>query len=265
MALTARSYQADGLSFGSSPAQSFAGIVIGITFVALLRRLNLTTIFSYLEQRFDRRVRWLGAGLGILLKVGGRMSVVMLLPALALSTVTGMNMYVSILLMGVVTTVYAMEGGFEAVVWTDVMQAGVTVGGVLLALGYMAHGVDGGFGGILHTASEAGKLKAVSWDFDLTQPTVWVFIGMFLGHAFTVLADQPLMQRMLATKDEKAAVRTVVVGNFIGMLGTVMFFTVGTSLWAFYHAHPDRLGREWRCSSAGATGITPTIHCGTST
>jgi SSS family solute:Na+ symporter len=244
MALTARSFSADWLSFGSAPAQAFAGMLIGVTFVALLRRLNLTTIFSYLEQRFDRHVRYLGAALGILLKVGGRMSVVMLLPALALSTVTGMNVYVSILLMGVVTTIYAMEGGFEAVIWTDVMQVGVTVGGVLIALAYMAHGVEGGAAGIFHTAAGAGKLRVVSWSFDLTQPTVWVFVGMFLGHAFTVLGDQPLMQRMLATKDERAAVRSVVAGNFIGMLGTVMFFTVGTSLWAFYRAHPDRLAAE---------------------
>src|SRR4051812_24728877 len=195
MALPARTYGSDWRSFGSAPAQAFAGVLVGLVFVNMLRRLNLTTIFGYLERRFDRRVRLLGAGLGILLKVGGRMSVVMLLPALALSTVTGMNVFVSILLMGVVTTIYAMEGGFEAVIWTDVMQVGVTVGGVLIALGYMAHGVDGGFNAIFHTASEAGKLKVVSWDFDLTKPTMWVFVGMFLGHAFTVLSDQPLMQR----------------------------------------------------------------------
>lgn len=244
MALPARSFGADWLSFGSAPAQAFAGMLVGVLFVGLLRRLELTTIFGYLEQRFDRNVRWLGAGLGILLKVGGRMSVVMLLPALALSTVTGMNVYASILLMGVVTTIYAMEGGFEAVIWTDVMQVGVTVGGVGIALSYMAHGIDGGFGGMFETARAAGKFHMVSWDRDLTQPTVWVFVGMFLGHAFTVLADQPLMQRMLATKDEREAVRTVVTGNFIGMLGTVMFFTVGTSLWAFYRAHPDRLAAD---------------------
>lgn len=91
-----------------------------------------------------RRVRLLGAGLGVLLKVGGRMSVVMLWPSLALSTVTGLNVYVSILLMGVVTTIYAMEGGFEAVVWTDVMQVSVTYGGVAVALFFLAQGVDGG-------------------------------------------------------------------------------------------------------------------------
>ncbi len=241
MALPARSYAEDWLSFGSAPAQAIAGMVVGIVFVGVLRRLNLTTIFNYLEQRFDRNVRLLGAALGILLKVGGRMSVVMLLPALALSTVTGFDKYASVLLMGAVTTIYAMEGGFEAVVWTDVMQVGVTVGGVVVALVFMEHGVDGGFAGMIAASRAAGKFHAIATDFDLVRPTVWVFIGMFLGHVFVVLGDQPLMQRMLATSDPRAARRSVVMGNVVGLGGSVMFFFVGTMLWAFYRVHPDRL------------------------
>lgn len=240
MALPARSYTTDWLSFGSAPAQAGAGMFVGFVFVAVLRRLELTTIFGYLDRRFDRRVRLLGAALGILLKVGGRMSVVMLLPALALSTVTGLNVYVSILLMGVVTTIYAMEGGFEAVIWTDVMQVGVTVGGVIVAICFMAKGVDGGFGSILEGAWAAGKFRALSTEWDLVQPTLWVFVGMFLGHIFTVLGDQPLMQRMLATANPREARRALVMGNVVGLAGSVMFFFVGTALWAFYRAHPER-------------------------
>jgi solute:Na+ symporter, SSS family len=241
MALPARSYGTDWLSYGSAPAQAFAGVLVGVVFVGALRRLNLTTIFGYLEQRFDRRVRLVGAGLAILLKVGGRMSVVMLLPALALSTVTGFDKYASILLMGVVTTVYAMEGGFEAVVWTDVMQVGVTLCGVFVALACMAHGVDGGFAAMIETGRAAGKFHVVSTEWNLSQPTAVVFVGMFLGHIFVVLGDQPLMQRMLATADPRDARRSVVTGNLIGMAGSTLFFFVGTMLWAFYRAHPDRV------------------------
>lgn len=241
MALPARTFGSDWLSFGSAPAQAGAGVLVGLVFVGLLRRLNLTTIFDYLEQRFDRRVRLLGAALGILLKVGGRMSVVMLLPALALSTVTGFDKYASILLMGAVTTVYAMEGGFEAVVWTDVMQVGVTVGGVAIALVCMAQGVEGGFAAMMAGAHEAGKFRVWSTDWDFVQPTLWVFVGMFLGHVFVVLGDQPLMQRMLATADPREARRAIVMGNVVGFGGSVMFFFVGTMLWAFYGAHPGRV------------------------
>lgn len=241
MALPAKTFQTDWLVLGSAPAQALAGVFVGLVFVGMLRRLNLTTVYGYLEQRFGVEVRLLGAGLGVLLKVAGRMAVVMLLPALALSTVTGLNVYLSIGLMGFVTTIYALEGGFEAVIWTDVMQAGVMLGGVMIALCYMAAGVDGGFSGIVHAGEAADKFRMISWDFDSTKPTVWVFIGMFFGHVFTQLSDQPLMQRMLATADESEAKRTVVLGNLIGMSSSVIFFFVGTSLFVFYGAHPDRL------------------------
>lgn len=241
MALPAKTYQTDWMVFGSSPAQGLAGLVVGFVFVGLLRRLNLTTVYGYLERRFDMKVRLLGSGLAVLLKLGGRMSVVMLLPALALSTVTGLNVYLSILLMGLVTTLYAMEGGFEAVVWTDVMQVVVTYGGIGVALYFLAGGVEGGLGGIIDTGTALGKFKAISWEANVTDPTVWVFIGMFFGHVFTQLADQPLMQRMLASTDARKARRTVIFGNLMGMLSSVVFFFIGTSLYVFYRAHPERL------------------------
>lgn len=241
MALPAKTYQSDWLVFGSAPAQALAGLLVGFVFVGLLRRLNLTTIYGYLEQRFSLKVRLLGAGLGVLLKVAGRMAVVMLLPALALSTVTGLNVYISIALMGLVTTIYALEGGFEAVIWTDVLQAVVTFVGVGVALFYMSAGVEGGMNGIIQAGEAADKFRMVSWSLDITQPTVWVFVGMFFGHVFTQLSDQPLMQRMLATADPREARRTVVVGNIIGMASSVVFFFVGTALFVFYREHPERL------------------------
>ena len=244
MALPAMSYATGWTTYGSAPSQAFAGMLVGFVFVGLLRKLNLTTVFGYLDQRFDHRVRLLGAGLAVLLKVFGRMSVVMLLPALALSTVTGLNVYVSILVMGTVTTIYAMEGGFEAVIWTDVMQSAVMLGGVGVAIFYIAGGVDGGLGGLIAAGHAAGKFHMVSWDLDLTTPTVWVWAGMFFATIFTQVGDQPLMQRMLATADVREAKRTVVLGNVIGLAGSVIFFFVGTALFVFYRAHPDRLSPD---------------------
>jgi SSS family transporter len=241
MALPASSFKGNWMEFGSAPAQAFAGILVGLVFVGILRRMDMTTIFAYLERRFGKGTQLVGAALSVMLKVGGRMSVVLLLPALALSVVTGLNVYLSIIVMGVVTTIYAMEGGFEAVIWTDVMQAGVMSGGIIIAIIYLANGVDGGLRGIIGTAVAAGKFKAVSLDFNFTDATAWVFAGMFFGHIFTQLGDQPLMQRMLATADEKEARRTVVLGNTIGLASSVVFFFVGTALWAFYNNNPGHL------------------------
>jgi Na+/proline symporter len=64
---------------------------------------------------------------------------------------------------------------------------------------------------------------------------------MFLATLFFQISDQPLMQRMLATADERDAKRTVTLGNFIGLLSGFVFFFIGTALWTFYRSHPERL------------------------
>jgi Na+/proline symporter len=165
----------------------------------------------------------------------------MVLPALALAAATGMDVYLSIALMGFVTTLYATEGGFEAVVWTDVIQVAMMVAGVVLIVWYAAAGVDGGLMGIVREGAEAGKFKFVSWDFNLTDVTAWVMLGYFLGCVFTTLADQPLMQRVLAAKDEPGARRTVIMGSLLALPSNAVFFFVGTALFAFYQCNPTRL------------------------
>jgi SSS family solute:Na+ symporter len=241
MALPAYTYMNSWIAIGSGPAQAVAGVAVGVLFVGLLRRLESPTIFGYLERRFDRRVRLLGAGLAVLLKIFGRMSVVMLLPALALSTVTGLNVYLSILLMGVVTTIYSMEGGFEAVVWTDVLQVIVMIGGLLVALWFVIAGVPGGIAGVMAANEAADKFRMVSWEPTFSEPTIWVFLGMFVGSTFSQMADQPLMQRAFAAKNERDAKRTVIVGGLIALPSPFLFFFFGSALYAFYQAHPERL------------------------
>jgi len=242
MALPARSYQTDWLAFGSVPAQSCAGLVVGILFVPLLHRLDLTTVYGYLERRYDRRVRLLGAALGILLKVGGRMSIVMLLPALALSTVTGLNVYVSIFLLGGITTLYAMEGGFHAVVWTHVLQAAVTLSSLGIALFFILRGVPGGFQGVLQVAEAHSKFHALDLSPSLNEPTLWVFVGMFISSVFTQLCDQPHMQRWFAIGEPRETRRILFLSTVISFGAACCFFLVGTGLFAFYETHGDRLG-----------------------
>ncbi len=241
MAIPATTYSKNWLSFGSTPAQTIGTILIAFIFVSLLRQLNITTLFEYLESRFSRRVRVLGAILTLLLKILGRISVVLLLPSLALSQVTGLNVYGSIILIGGVTIAYAIGGGFEAVIWTDVAQSIILFGGLFFVMFQIIHGVPHGLSGIFEVAHAHQKLQASSWAFDLNQPTIWVFIGMSLGSIFQQVGDQPLMQRVFSTPDVKSARNSVLLGAFLSIPAALFFFFLGTALWAFYQFHPDRL------------------------
>ena len=139
--------QLSAITFMAIPAKAFAtdwlyvlltvGIlavcpVIIICFLPFFRRLNVTSAYEYLELRFNLPVRLYGSASFLFFQLG-RMSIVVLLPAIALSAVTGLNVYMCIIVMGVLCTLYTVLGGIEAVIWTDVIQVIVLMGGTFLS------------------------------------------------------------------------------------------------------------------------------------
>ena len=241
MAYPATAYGANWLMIGVPVFQSAAVVVAGLLFIGMFRRLNITTVFEYLEQRFDRGVRLLGAALMILSQVGGRLSIVMLLPSMAFSAVTGLNVYASVLLMGVVTIIYCLKGGMKAVVWTDVLQFALMYGTIAIALLTVANDVPGGFGGLLSVAHTEGKFKSFLFDWNLVRPTVWVFSCLAVTTVFLQLSDQALMQRALSAPDEKAARKSVMLAGVLNLPISLMLFFIGSALFVYYRQHPGLL------------------------
>jgi len=241
MALPAYAYSKDWRAVLVGPLSAMAGFVVASVFISILRRLNAVTVFAYLEHRFDPRVRTLGATLAMILSVFGRSGVVLLLPAMALSTVTGLSVYLSIVLMGLVTTYYSMKGGFAAVIWTDVIQFAAMMGGVVAILYYALAGVPDGVAGVFSAGSTANKFDLLTFEWNFTQVSVWVLLGFFAANVFKELSDQPVMQRAMAAKSVGEARRTLIFGSLLSFPSNPLFFFVGTTLFAFYQAHPDRM------------------------
>jgi SSS family transporter len=219
--------------------------ILGLMFVAvwivpLLRRLDLVSVFNYLEMRFHPAIRMIGSALCMAMHVGGRMSVVLFLPALAIATITGIDVVYSILIMGVCTIVYTAMGGMRAVVWTDFVQVIVLMGGALFAIGFVFHALGGS--AVYETAMAYDKTKLLNLSFDLTQPTVWGFLFLILFDVvLTFPKDQVLMQRTLATDSPKAAGRSIWMFAAIMLPGGLIFYGIGTVLFAYYKANPERL------------------------
>ncbi|MFC4309769.1 sodium/solute symporter [Steroidobacter flavus] len=221
--------------------------VLGLMFVAvwivpLLRRLNLMSVFTYLETRFHPTIRTMASALCILMQVGARMSVIMFLPSLAIATTTGIDVKWSILIMGVFTMIYTAMGGMKAVIWTDFVQLIVKMGGIVFAIVFIAFMVKGGFGEMAAIAAAEDKTKLFDFSFDLTKATVWGFLFLVLFDVvLTFPKDQVLMQRVLSTESAKEAGRSVWTFAAIMIPGGFMFYMVGTALYAFYKTHPERL------------------------
>ena len=251
--------QLSSISFIAIPAKVFAtdwvyilvqASIVLVAFPAawlylpFFRRLNVTTAYEYLEARFNLAVRLFASASFILFQVG-RMAIVLFLPAIALTTVTGIDVYVSILLMGVLATFYTAMGGVEAVIWTDVLQVFVLLGGALLSLALILTRLDGGLVDLFQTAGAAGKLHVFDWKWDYTTTAVWVvLIGNFFNNLVPYTSDQAVVQRYLTTKDEASARKSIWVNAVMLVPSTLILFTLGTALWAFYGAHPQLLDPE---------------------
>jgi SSS family solute:Na+ symporter len=221
--------------------------VVGLVFVAiwivpLLRRLDLMSVFSYLETRFHPAIRMLSSALCIIMQIGARMSVILFLPALAISTITGLDVIWSILMMGVFTIIYSTVGGSKAVIWTDVIQVLVMFGGALFAVGFIFLQSGADLPQLMAAAATENKTQLFDFSFDLTKATVWGFIFLVVFDVvLTFPKDQVLMQRTLSTKSDKEAGRSIWAFAAIMIPGGFVFYGIGTALWMYYKNNPERM------------------------
>ncbi len=241
MAIPAKVYATDWTYILGNCCILLMAPVVVYLYLPFYRRLNITTAYEYLEKRFNLAARLFGSAAFILFQLG-RMGIVLLLPALALSAVTGVNVYACILVMGVLSTLYTVLGGIEAVVWTDVLQVFVLMGGAILSLFIVAADIEGGFGQILAMGAAEAKFHTFTWSFDYTITAVWVVV---IGNMFITLGpyttDQAVIQRYLTTADEKQAARSIWTNGALAIPSAIIFFGLGTALWAFYKVHPEQL------------------------
>lgn len=217
-------------------------VFVAIWIVPLLRRLDLMSVFHYLEIRFHPVIRTLASALCILVQIGSRLSVILFLPSLAIATMTGIDVVWCILMMGGVTIAYTALGGMKAVIWTDFVQLFVMFGGAIFAIGYIVASLDGGAGEFLRVALAEDKMKILDWRWDLTEATVWGFIFLVLFDVvLTFPKDQVLMQRVLSTRSDRDAGRSVWMFAAIMLPGGFLFYLIGTALFVFYRDNPERL------------------------
>ncbi|WOO43199.1 sodium:solute symporter family transporter [Rubellicoccus peritrichatus] len=246
---------ASSISFMAIPALTFRSnlvwffpvfLLIPIFFLQayviypLLRKLALTSTYEYLERRYHPALRYLASLQCIVFQVFGRMSIVLLLPALAISVVTGLDVGLSVLLMGILTTIYTAVGGFEAVIWTDVCQGILMLFGALLISTIAIGALPGGFGEFIEVNQrfERFDFAILSWDYTL--PTIYILTIGTLIHQLSYVADQPTIQRVFATP-EKEIKKLAGMSTFCGIAIAAVVNLVGLATFAYFHAFPERL------------------------
>ena len=222
-------------------------IIISVVLLPHYFRGDLYTAYELIERRFGRGLRSLTAGLFLLTRAaaeGVRVYAVSIVVSIALGT----GQVASIALITILTLIYTFEGGLAAVIWTDVVQTIIYLGGTLVGLVTILHLVPGGWTAIHAAAASAGKLELFDFRGDVWIPyTFWS--GIIGGAFFTVAShgtDQLIVQRLLAARGQKQSAAALVSSGVAVLFQFALFLLAGVMLWAYYRLPSAFFGRSDR-------------------
>ncbi|XP_051888658.1 LOW QUALITY PROTEIN: sodium-coupled monocarboxylate transporter 1-like [Pristis pectinata] len=189
-----------------------------LIYIPLFYRLNIISTYEYLNRRFGKMVRY-QVVCCFMIYMFFYLGIVTYAPSLALSQVTGINLWISIVTTAFVCTLYTALGGIKAVVWTDVFQLCIMVIGLLTVLiqGSIHIGGLKRFGTL---AENGGRLNFLDFNPDpRRRHTFWtIIVGGTFGWTATYSCNQAQVQRYLACKSEKEAKSKAIFLNWIGMI-----------------------------------------------
>ena len=241
MAIPAKAYTTDWTYYPILWMMLVVSFPVIKYYLPYFRRMNVTSAYEILEQRFNAATRLMASALFCFFMIA-RMALVLYLPSLALTAVTDIDIYLCIILMGLVTIIYCTMGGVEAVIWGDVVQGLILVGGAIFSVIYLVVNTEGGLGGCLDLALENDKLRLFDWDMAWSKPVWWVcIIGGLANNLISYTSDQTVIQRYMTTPDEKSAGRGILVNGLMSVFVSVAFYMIGTGLYTFYKTHPAEL------------------------
>ena len=214
-----------------------AMIILSVTLVPFFHRARVFTAYEYLERRFDARTRAL-TSLLFLVSRGLGAGVTIAAPAVILSIVLGWSLPLTILAIGIPTTLYTMLGGVQAVTWADVKQMVVIMVGVTAAVAALIVGLpdDVSLEPALHVAGATGRLQAIDFTFDLNE--TYTFWSGLIGGLFLALGyfgcDQSQVQRYLTAKSVDAGRQSLLLSAFAKIPLQVLILTTGVLVFCFY-------------------------------
>lgn len=280
IALSIVSAETSTLTIVGTPALSFRGnfaflqvvlgyllarILISVVLLPAYFRGEMFTAYQLMERRFGPRIRRLTATIFLFTRAmaeGVRVFAV----ALVVSVVLGTGEIVSVVLIVALTLFYTFEGGMAAVIWTDVLQMAVYVGGAALSFFVILARIPGGWTGVLSAGMAAGRFQV--FDFRTALDIPYTFWAGVIGGCFLTFAshgtDQLIVQRLLSARSERDSRRALFASWIVVFVQFSLFLFIGVLLWVYYRdygmqaPHPlDRLypAFVWQYLPTGLRGL----------
>jgi SSS family transporter len=257
IALSIVSAETSTLTIIGTPGLAFAGdfgflqivigymlgrIVVALLFLPKYFQGEMLTAYQLIDRRFGHTLHKVTAGLFLLTRAaaeGVRVFAVSIVVGIAIGT----GDVLSIAIISALTLLYTFEGGMAAVIWTDVVQMAIYVGGTLVAIWSLGTHVPGGWATIHTIGAAAGKFHMLNFAMNLT--TTYTFWAGVLGGTFLTMAshgtDQLMVQRLLAAKNLGESRLALLSSGVVIFIQFALFLLIGAGLFVFYGMHPAAL------------------------
>ena len=245
-----------GNSYAGSWMLWFAqiGMIIAIPltikyFLPVYAKLGIDTAYHYLEIRYGSSfLRVLGALMFVIFQLG-RMSIVMYLPCLALSRLSGISVDVLIIAMGAIAIVYSYTGGLKAVLWTDFIQGIILIGGIALTLIYIIVSLNNGLSDVAYSITEGGRFLApneswIDWGNLFGTSVLLTLVGGGFTTFCSYVSSQDVVQRFTTTTDIKQLNKMTIGNGVLSIFCASVFYLVGTALYLFYTQNPSLIPED---------------------
>jgi SSS family transporter len=255
IALAIVSAETSTLTIISVPGLAFAGdfgflqiaigylvgrVVLCLLFLPRYAQGEMLTAYQLIDRRFGERLHKVTAGvflLACLMAESVRVFAISIIVGLAIGT----GDTVSIVVITALTLLYTFEGGMHAVIWTDVVQMALYLGGTVVGLATLGWRVRGGWPAIVHVAGPMGKFTLLHFSMSLTQ--TYTFWGGLIGGMFLTMAsngtNQMMVQWLLASKNLRESRLALMSSGVVIFLQFALFLLMGTGLFVFYQQQPQ--------------------------
>ncbi len=212
-----------------------ARVIISLIFIPQYFRGEMFTAYQLIDRRFGARLRSLTAGLFLITRAaaeGVRVFAVSIVVGIAIGT----GDLASIAIITALTMVYTFEGGMAAVIWTDVVQLAIYIGGTLVGFYTIVHLLPAPWAEVHRNLAAAGKLRVLDFAPDLFR--TYTFWSGIVGGTFLTTAshgtDQLMVQRLLAAKNERQSKAALLSSGVVILFQFALFLLVGALLFAYY-------------------------------
>lgn len=227
---------------------NFVGyMVVAFILLPVYYRMNLISIYTYLEERLGFYSYKSGSFFFLLSRTIGaafRMYLVAEVLQLAFFAHFGIPFGVTVLISILLIWIYTTKGGVKTIIWTDSLQTIFLISAVVLTIYFIFNSFGWSFGQMIKQVQESPHSKVFDWDWRSGK----FFIKQFLAGIFITIVmsglDQDMMQKNLTCKNLKEAQKNMLTFSAIFVAVVWMFLTLGALLYIYAEFHQISLPQK---------------------